>query len=34
MIGLVNVAFYFQRKYFTNRGALSVEPVGTSAVRR
>lgn len=34
MIGLVNVAFYFQRKYFTNPGALSVEPVCTSALRR
>lgn len=32
MIGLVNVAFYFQRKYFTNPEALSVEPV--SVVRR
>ncbi|MGZ4813069.1 MAG: ACR3 family arsenite efflux transporter [Terriglobales bacterium] len=34
MIGLVNVAFYFQRKYFTNPAGLSVEPVCTSAVRR
>jgi arsenite transporter len=25
MIGLVNVAFYFQRKYFTNQGSLTVK---------
>jgi hypothetical protein len=34
MIGLVNVAFYFQRKYFTSPGALSVEPACTSGLRR
>jgi ACR3 family arsenite transporter len=34
MIGLVNVAFYFQRKYFQNPDTLSVEPVGRTAVRR
>ena len=34
MIGLVNVAFFFQRKYFSNPEGQSVEPVCTSAVRR
>ena len=33
MIGLVNVAFYFQRKYFATGLTLNVEPVGASAVR-
>ncbi|HYH00874.1 MAG TPA: ACR3 family arsenite efflux transporter [Terriglobales bacterium] len=33
MIGLVNVAFYFQRKYFAP-SAIEVEPVGTAAVPR
>jgi ACR3 family arsenite transporter len=34
MIGLVNVAFYFQRRYFTNPEALNVEPACASAIRR
>jgi arsenite transporter len=34
MIGLVNVAFYFQRKYFNTPQTLNVEPACTSAVRR
>jgi len=34
MIGLVNVAFYFQRKYFVNPEAMNVESVCASAVRR
>lgn len=35
MIALVNVAFYFQRRYFTNPAkGLRAEPVCTSAVRR
>jgi len=34
MIGLVNVALYFQRKYFATAQILNVEPVGASAVRR
>ena len=34
MIALVNVAFYFQRRYFTKPAGLRVEPVCTSAVRR
>jgi len=34
MIGLVNVALHFQRKYFATAQILNVEPVGASAVRR
>ena len=34
MIGLVNVAFYFQRRYFANPDSINVESVCTSAVRR
>jgi ACR3 family arsenite transporter len=34
MIGLVNVAFYFQRKYFANPQTLTVEPVCASSVTR
>lgn len=33
MIGLVNVAFYFQRRYFATALNLNVDPVGASAVR-
>ena len=33
MIGLVNVALYFQRKYFPNAEALDVEPVCVSPRR-
>jgi arsenite transporter len=34
MIGLVNVAFYFQRKYFTNPQPMTAESVCVDAVRR
>jgi arsenite transporter len=34
MIGLVNIAFYFQRKYFPNAESISVEPVCTTASHR
>jgi ACR3 family arsenite transporter len=34
MIGLVNVAFYFQRRYFANSETFTVEPVCSPAVRR
>lgn len=34
MIGLVNVAFYFQRRYFPKPQALAVEPAWVPAVRR
>jgi ACR3 family arsenite transporter len=34
MIGLVNVAFFFQRRYFTSSESISVEPICPSAVRR
>lgn len=34
MIGLVNVAFYFQRRYFPKPQALAVEPAWVRAVRR
>ena len=33
MIGLVNVAFHFRRKYFLNSQALNIEPVCPSAQR-
>ncbi len=33
MIGLVNVAFYFQRKYFTNPQPFAAEPVCPRSVR-
>jgi ACR3 family arsenite transporter len=34
MIALVNVAFYFQRRYFTNPESMKVEPVCTGAVHQ
>lgn len=34
MVGLVNVAFYFQRKYFPNPESLSVEPICITGHRR
>jgi ACR3 family arsenite transporter len=34
MVGLVNVAFYFQRKYFQNPESLSVEPICITGHRR
>jgi ACR3 family arsenite transporter len=34
MIGLVNVAFYFQRKYFISPEALNVEAACTSGIRQ
>jgi arsenite transporter len=34
MIALVNVSFYFQRRYFTSPESISVEPVYPSAVHR
>jgi ACR3 family arsenite transporter len=32
MIGLVNVAFYFQRRYFTSSESIGVEPVCPSVI--
>jgi arsenite transporter len=34
MIGLVNVAFYFQRRYFPNTESVSVEPVCATPIHR
>jgi arsenite transporter len=34
MIALVNVAFYFQRRYFATPESIAVEPVCTNAIRR
>ena len=34
MIGLVNVAFYFQRQYFSKQTALGIEPARVATVRQ